>query len=56
MKKETDKDKVFSREALLKSKRFSHIQQDFLKAILTKDFYTIEEAEKTVKTFMGGAE
>lgn len=47
-------EKIFSREALLKSKRFSHVQQDFLKAILTKDSYTIAEAEKAVSDFFGG--
>lgn len=46
--------KVFSREALLKSKRFSYVQQDFLKAILTKDAYTIEEAEAAIKKTLGG--
>lgn len=46
--------KVFSREALLKSKRFSYVQQDFLKAILTKDAYTIEEAEAAIKKALGG--
>ena len=46
--------KVFSREALLKSKRFSYVQQDFLKAILTKDSYTIEEAEKEINKALGG--
>lgn len=46
--------KVFSREALLKSKRFSYVQQDFLKAILTKDGYTIEEAEAAIKKTLGG--
>lgn len=46
--------KVFSREALLKSKRFSYVQQDFLKAILTKDSYTIEEAEKEINKVLGG--
>lgn len=46
--------KVFSREALLKSKRFSYVQQDFLKAILTKDAYTIEEAEAAIKKVLGG--
>ena len=46
--------KEFSREALLKSKRFSYVQQDFLKAILTKDAYTIEEAEAAIKKALGG--
>lgn len=46
--------KTFSRGALLKSKRFSHIQQDFLKAILTKDYYSIDEAEAAIKKALGG--
>ena len=36
--------KKYSREALLKSKRFAHIQPDFLRAILTKEEYTMGEA------------
>ena len=47
-------DKTFSREALLRSKRFSYIQQDFLKAILTKEKYTLAEAEAEVNKVMGG--
>lgn len=46
--------KVFSREALLKSKRFSYVQKDFLKAILTNDYYTIDEAEAAIKKALGG--
>lgn len=46
--------KTFNREALLKSKRFSYIQQDFLKAILTKDFYSIAEAETAINKALGG--
>lgn len=41
----------YKREALLKSKRFAHIQQDFLAAVLTKDEYTIAEAEKAVAEY-----
>lgn len=48
------KDKVYSREALLRSKHFSYVQQDFLKAILTKDSYTLAEADAEVKKIMGG--
>ncbi len=51
---EKEKNKVFTREALLKSRRFSHIQKDFLKAILTKDAYTIQEAETAIKKVLGG--
>lgn len=43
--------KTFSREALLKSKRFSHVQRDFLQAILWKESYTIPEAQKAVREF-----
>ena len=36
MKKENkSQEKRYKREALLKSKRFSHVQQDCLRAILT---------------------
>ena len=48
------KEKRFTRESLLKSKRFSHVQKDFLKAILTADSYTIAEAEKAIKKALGG--
>lgn len=43
--------KKFTREALLKSKRFSHYQKDFLAAVLQKPEYTLTEAVKTVNTF-----
>lgn len=45
-------DKLYARKALLKSKRFSHIQQDFLAAILCDEFYTIAEAEAAVDKAM----
>lgn len=48
------KSKKFTREALLKSKRFAHIQPDFLRAILTKEEYTMGEAVNLVKKFFGG--
>lgn len=47
------KDKKFTREALLKSKRFENVQRDFLAAILTNDFYTIPEAQKAINEAMG---
>lgn len=47
-----NKDKQYARKALLKSKRFSHIQQDFLAAILCDEFYTIAEAEAAVDKAM----
>lgn len=43
--------KTFERDALLKSQAFSHIQKDFRKAILCKEFYTMAEAEKAVNEF-----
>lgn len=43
--------KKFTRESLLKSKRFSGYQKDFLAAVLTKPAYTLAEAEKAVKAF-----
>ena len=46
--------KKFTRESLLKSKRFSYVQKDFLKAILTADSYTIAEAEKEIAKKLGG--
>ena len=46
---------VYTTEALLKSERFSYVQQDFLKAILKKDKYTITEAEKEINKVLGGA-
>lgn len=46
--------KKYSRESLLKSKRFAHIQPDFLRAILTKEEYTMGEAVNLVKKFFGG--
>lgn len=45
-------DKLYARKALLKSKRFSHVQQDFLAAILCDEFYTITEAEDAVDKAM----
>ena len=55
MKKENkSQEKRYKREALLKSKRFSHVQQDFLRAILTEETYTMAEAQKAVYVFFGG--
>lgn len=45
--------KKYPREVLLKSKAFSHYQKDFLAAILSAEFYTMEEAQKAVKAFFG---
>lgn len=41
----------YTREALLQSKEFAKYQPDFLKAILTKESYTLAEARKIVKNF-----
>ena len=55
MKKEsTTEEKRYKREALLKSKRFSHVQRDFLRAILKEETYTMAEAQKAVDAFLGG--
>lgn len=43
--------KKYTREALLQDKRFSQYQQDFLRAVLTKETYTWPEAVKAVKAF-----
>lgn len=43
--------KTFERDALLNSQAFSHIQKDFLAAILWKDFYTMAEAKEAVNNF-----
>ena len=43
--------KKYTREALLRSKRFAGYQKDFLAAVLCKSEYTIAEAEKAVKAF-----
>ena len=55
MKKEsTTEEKRYKREALLESKRFSHVQKDFLRAILKEETYTMAEAQKAVDAFFGG--
>ncbi len=41
----------YTREALISSKLFSIYQQDFLRAILTKETYTIAEARKALKKY-----
>lgn len=45
----------YTRESLLKSKKFSGYQRDFLAAVLDKPEYTMKEAEKAVKDFFGKA-
>ena len=48
-----DKVKKYTREALLRSKKFSGYQRDFLAVVLNKPEYTMKEAEKAVKAFFG---
>lgn len=48
--------KKYTREALLKSKRFSCYQRDFLGVILSKPEYTLAEATKVVKAFFNAKE
>ena len=48
------KQEKYTREALLKSKRFSCYQRDFLGVILSKPEYTLAEATKVVKAFFNG--
>lgn len=47
------KAKKYTRAAILRSKRFSGYQKDFLAAILTKPEYTVTEAERAVRAFFG---
>lgn len=47
------KTKKFAREELLKSKRYSMYQRDFLAAVLNKPEYTLSEADKAVSDFFG---
>ena len=54
MPKKEMKDKIYKKEALLKSKRFSDVQQDFLRAIFKEETYTMAEAEAAVNRFFGG--
>lgn len=46
-----EEEKRYTVAALMRDKRFSHIQKDFLRAILKKPLYTIQEAEKAVSHF-----
>ena len=45
--------KTYTREALLRSKRYAGYQKDFLAAVLCKPEYTLAEADKAVKAFFG---
>lgn len=59
MKKEEDANKPagkrYTREALLASKAFSMYQQDFLAALLPKESYSLDEAQKIIDGFFGPA-
>ncbi len=48
-----DKAKKYTREALLKSKRYAGYQKDFLAAVLKEPYYTLAEADKAVRAFFG---
>lgn len=48
-----DKTKKYTREALLRSKRYAGYQKDFLAAVLKEPLYTLAEADKAVKAFFG---
>lgn len=47
------KQKTYTREALLRSRRFAGYQQDFLKAVLSEPTYTMAEALQRVTAFFG---
>ena len=44
-------EKKYTRESLLESEKFSDVQPDFLRVLLTKPEYTISEAQKIVKDY-----
>lgn len=48
--------KKYTKETILKDERFSKYQQDFLRVILTKDYYTIAEAKKIAEAFFNAKE
>lgn len=41
----------YKREVLLRDPRFAKYQQDFLRVVLSKPYYTLAEAQKIVKAF-----
>ena len=43
--------KRYKREVILKDPRFSKYQKDFLSVVLSKQTYTLAEAERAVKAF-----
>ena len=48
-----DKAKKYTREALLRSKRYAGYQRDFLAAVLREPYYTLAGADKAVTAFFG---
>ena len=48
-----DKTKKYTRDALLRSKRYAGYQRDFLAVVLKEPEYTLAEADKAVKAFFG---
>lgn len=44
---------AYTRDALLKSRRYANYQRDFLAAVLHLPQYTIAEADHAVKAFFG---
>lgn len=46
-------EQVYPTAVLLKSKALSGFQRDFVKAILTKPYYTINEAVAAVRAVLG---
>lgn len=51
-KSKTDGGVKYSREALLRSKALSGYQPDFAAAILTKEFYTLNEAKAALDSVL----
>lgn len=43
----------FTKEQIINSKRFAAYKKDVMVAALKNDMYSIEEAEKEIKAFMG---
>lgn len=45
---------LYPREELLRSKRLAQYQPDFLRAILCKESYTMQEAERAITNYFEG--
>ena len=43
----------FSREKLIKSKRYSGLQRDLVAAVLKEDKYTLEDADAALEKYFG---